>query len=194
MNDAIEGAKREILAVIERSEVPEDLPHAHNTLEWLLKLDSSADQALQIAALAHDIDRAATDRKVHRADYPDFETFKAAHAENSVTLLREILNTHGVEQSIVRETCRLVRLHEVGGCPRSDLLKDADSLSYFETNLPHYFKREGWTETRRRTLWGYARLSPQAQPVARRIVSQSANLEQWPAVRRKLLAAMQPTH
>ena len=131
MNDAIEGAKREILEVIECSEVPEDFPHANNTLQWLLKLDPSADQALQIAALAHDIDRAATNRKVRRADYPDYESFKAAHAENSVTLLREILDAHGVDHSIVDESCRLVRLHEVGGCPRSDLLKDADSLSYF---------------------------------------------------------------
>ncbi len=192
MNDAIEGAKREILAVIELSEVPEDFPHAHNTLQWLLKLNPGADQALQIAALAHDIDRAVTERKVHRADYPDFEAFKAAHAENSVTLLREFLNAHGVEQSIARESCRLVRLHEIGGCPRSDLLKDADSLSYFEVNLPLYFQREGWTETKRRTLWGYRRLSPEARPVARRIIDETTDLEQWPGLRQKLLAVMQP--
>lgn len=191
MNDAIEGARREILEVIERSEVPEDFPHAHNTLLWLLKLDPSADEALKIAALAHDIDRAATERKVHRADYSDFDLFKAAHAENSVILLREILDAHGVEQSIVRESCRLVRLHEVGGCPRSDLLKDADSLSYFDTNLPLYFQREGWAETKRRSLWGFRRLSPKARPLARQIIAQSAALGQWPDVRRKLLAAMQ---
>lgn len=193
MHDAIEGAKREILEVVSRSKVPEDFPHANNTLEWLLKLDPTADQALQIAALSHDIDRAVTERKVHRADYPDFETFKKAHAENSVTLLREILATHDVEQSIVRESCRLVLLHEIGGCPRSDLLKDADSLSYFEVNLPLYFQREGWAETKRRTLWGYSRLSPPARPMARQIVRQSADMERWPDVRRKLLAAMQPS-
>ena len=192
MSKAIEGAKREILEAIARSKVPEDFPHAHNTLEWLLKLDPTADQALQIAALSHDIDRAVTERKVLRADFPDFETFKQAHAENSVTLLREILTTHDVEQSVAREACRLVLLHEIGGCPRSDLLKDADSLSYFEVNLPLYFQREGFAETKRRTLWGYSRLSPAARPMALQIVSQSGNMEQWPDVRQKLLAAMQP--
>ena len=165
MNDAIAGAKREILAVIERSEVPEDYPHASNTLQWLLKLDPTADEAMQIAALAHDIDRAVTDRKVLRADYPDYDAFKGAHAKNSVTILREILDRHGVEQSIVRESCRLVCLHEIGGCPRSDLLKDADSISYFDVNLPLYFQREGWEETRRRCTWGYLRLSGRARAI-----------------------------
>ena len=192
MNNAIAGAKREILAAIARSEVPEDFPHAKNTLQWLLKLDPAADEAIQIAALAHDIDRAVTDRKVLRADYPDFDSFKGAHAQNSATRLREILNSHGVEQAIVQETCRLVRLHEIGGCPRSDLLKDADSLSYFDTNLPHYYRREGWAETRRRALWGYRRLSPGARLLARQIISESEHLNHPPTLRQKLLAALPP--
>ena len=190
--EALEGAKRNILEVIKGSEVPEDFPHANNTLQWLLRLNPTADQALQIAALAHDIDRASTQRKVHRADYPDYDVFKAAHAENGATILGEILNAHDVEPAIVRESCRLVRIHEVGGCPRSDLLKDADSLSYFEVNLHHYFQREGLAETRRRTLWGYRRLSPEARPLARRIVTQSVELEPWPALRGELLEGMQP--
>jgi hypothetical protein len=49
----------------------------------------------------------------------------------------------------------LVTLHEVGGEPRSDLLKDADNISYFEVNMPIYYQREGWEETRRRCSWGY---------------------------------------
>lgn len=190
--DALEGAKREILEVIEGSEVPEDFPHANNTLQWLLRLNPTADQAQQIAALAHDIDRASTQRKVHRADFSDYDVFKAAHAENGATILSEILIAHDVEPSIVRESCRLVRIHEVGGCPRSDLLKDADSLSYFDVNMHLYFQREGLAETLRRALWGYRRLSPQAQPLARRIITQSADLEPWPGLRRDLLAMMLP--
>ena len=198
MNDAavrtagISGAKREILAMISGSEVPEDFPHANNTLQWLLKLDPSADQALQIAALAHDIDRAATGRKVRREDFPDYDAFKAAHARNGAALLLEILEGCGVDPNLTAEACRLVTAHEVGGDPRSDLLKDADSLSYFDTNLPLYFQREGLAETRRRTEWGYRRLSTAARPLARRMVSQSPDLEQWPDVRRELLAAMPP--
>ncbi len=115
MNDALEGARREILEVIKRSEVPEDFPHANNTCKWLLRLNPTADQSLQIAALAHDIDRAATDRKARRADYPDYDAFKKAHAENSVTILREILTGCGKRY---RYSChRLFRwdFHAKGG-------------------------------------------------------------------------------
>ncbi len=49
-----------------------------------------------------------------------------------------------------------------GGDLRSDLLKDADSLSYFDVNLPLYFERNGWKETHGRCAWGYLRLSPRA--------------------------------
>jgi hypothetical protein len=54
----------------------------------------------------------------------------------------------------------------VGGDLRSDLLKDADSLSYFDVNLPLYFERNGWQETHRRCVWGYRRLSERARSMA----------------------------
>lgn len=52
-----------------------------------------------------------------------------------------------------------------GGDPRSNLLKDADSISYFEVNMPLYFQREGYEETLKRCIWGYHRLSPKMKEV-----------------------------
>jgi hypothetical protein len=72
------------------SSVPEDRRHAENTLDWLLMLKPDADEALQIAALGHDIERALEARKVKRADFPDYDRFKAAHARNSAEILRGI--------------------------------------------------------------------------------------------------------
>lgn len=72
-----------------------------------------------------------------------------------------------MEQSIIDEACRLVERHEVGGDLRSDLLKDADSISYFEVNLPLYFQREGYEETLKRCIWGYHRLSPKIKEICR---------------------------
>ncbi|MCP4825755.1 MAG: DUF4202 domain-containing protein, partial [Shimia sp.] len=54
----IECAKQKIRLIIADSRVPEDPHHADNTLEWLLRLEPDAGEALQLAALAHDIDRA----------------------------------------------------------------------------------------------------------------------------------------
>jgi hypothetical protein len=165
----IECAKKKIRLIIAGSQVPEDPCHADNTLEWLLRLEPDADEALQLAALAHDIDRAIERIKVRRADFDNYDAFKAAHARNSTEILRPILTACGVERNIVEEACRLVELHEVGGDPGSDLLKDADSISYFDVNLPLYFQREGWDETKRRSRWGYRRLSPRAQEIAKHI-------------------------
>ncbi len=165
----IECAKQKIRLIIAGSQVPEDPCHADNTLEWLLRLEPDADEAQQLAALAHDIDRAIERIKVRRADFDNYDTFKAAHARNSAEILRSILTACGVKRNIVKEACRLVELHEVGGDPSSDLLKDADSISYFDINLPLYFRREGWDETKRRSHWGYRRLTPRAQEIVKHI-------------------------
>ena len=160
-------ARRRIAEVIAGSSVPEDPEHSRNTLKWLLELDPTADAALRIAALGHDIDRAVEARKVQRADFDDYDAFKAAHARNGADILLEILAEGGIEDAaLMREVARLVCAHEVGGEPRSDLLKDADSLSYFDVNLPLYYTRNGWEETRRRCVWGYRRLSGRVKPIA----------------------------
>ncbi len=174
---SVERAKRKIRAVIAGSRVPEDPHHADNTLEWLLRLQPDADEALQIAALAHDIDR-ATPEHIRREDYRDYDAFKADHAQRSARLLRGILEDRGVEGAIVKEACRLVVVHEVGGDPRSDLLKDADSISYFDVNLPLYYQREGWQETKRRSSWGYRRLSARARELVNKTCYQDETLMQ----------------
>ena len=63
MMDNIAYAKQKIHTIISKSSVPEDPAHAENTLKWLLKLKPNANEALCIAALAHDIDRADGNNK-----------------------------------------------------------------------------------------------------------------------------------
>ena len=164
----LEAAKRQIRLIIAQSSVPEDPTHAENTLQWLLKIKPDADDALQIAALAHDIDR-ASDQKVKRYDYEDYDAFKAAHAKHSAYILRNILEAHGVCSFIIDKACRLVLHHEVGGNPEADVLQDADSISYFDVNFPLYFEREGWEESKRRCVWGYQRLSKKMRSLVLKI-------------------------
>jgi len=155
----------EILAILRRSPVPEDYQHALNVREWVRRLKPDADTALELAALSHDLERAMPARKVQRRHFRDYDAFKRAHAENSARIVQEILTRHGVETNLVRRVTELVRHHEFGkdGDADASVLKDADSLSFFEINLPHYFAREGAEETRARMLWGYRRLSPRAR-------------------------------
>ncbi len=169
MINSIACAKQKIRAIISKSGVPEDPVHAENVLEWVLKLKPDAEEALQIAALAHDIDRAVEKRKISRSDFNDYDAFKAAHAENSARILREILNGCRVEQTIIDEACQLVERHEAGGDLYSDLLKDSDSISFFEVNMPLYFQREGYEETLKRCIWGYQRLSSKMKVICQKM-------------------------
>ena len=169
MIDSIACAKQKIRAIISKSGVPEDPIHAENVLQWLLKLQPDADETLQLAALAHDIERADEKRKIQRSDFSDYNQFKDAHANNSAKILKEILHECHLEQSIIDEACRLVERHEIGGDSHSDLLKDADSISFFEVNMPLYFQREGYEETLKRCIWGYKRLSPKMKEICQNI-------------------------
>lgn len=167
-NRAILSAIEELRQLLKGSPVPEDPLHAENTLKWLLRLEPEADAALQIAALAHDIDRAVPPR-TRRQDFSDYDAFKQAHARRGAEIVREVLSRHRVDPEIVEEACRLIERHEFGGDPRSDLLKEADSISYFDTNLPLYYEREGWEETLRRAVWGLRRLSERSRQLVRQI-------------------------
>ncbi len=174
--NSIDRVRKSIEAIISGSSVPEDPVHSKNTLNWLLKLKHDADEALQIAALGHDIERAIDQRKVWREDFEHYDQFKAAHAHNSAEILKEVMLDCGVDETLMEQVYDLVNRHEVGGDERSDLLKDADSISYFEVNLPHYYNRHGWDETKRRCLWGYKRLSEKMKTLAAKLTFENDEL------------------
>lgn len=155
-------AVQRIRAAIARSPVPEDPGHAENTLQWMKRLAPEAGPALHLAALAHDIERARPDRLM-RHEFDDYDSFKKEHAAVGADIAEALLLDVGIDAVLRQAVFFLIRQHEVGGDPESDLLKDADSLSYFDHNLPFYYRREGWTNTLRRARWGYQRLSARAR-------------------------------
>ena len=189
--NSIDRVKKSIETIISGSSVPEDPVHSKNTLDWLLKLKPDADEALQIAALGHDIERAIDQRKVRREDFEHYDQFKAAHAHNSAEILKEVMLDCGADETLMEQTYDLVRRHEVGGDDRSDLLMDADSISYFEVNLPHYYNRHGWDETKRRCLWGYKRLSEKMKTRAAKLTFENDELR---ALMRTTIEEGQQTH
>jgi len=163
--DNIDCVKKNMERIIKKSQVPEDPIHSENTLQWLLKLKPDADDALKIAALGHDIERAIEERKVRREDYKDYDEFKEAHASNSAKILAEIMNECNISKKLADDIVFLVCHHETGGTRRVDILRDADSISFFHVNLPYYFLRNGIEETKRRCLWGYGKLPKNMQEV-----------------------------
>jgi len=159
MTEKLVYLKKEIEETIKRSLVLEDLPHSKNTLKWLLKLKPDSDEALKIAALGHDIERAMEERKVRRDNYKSYNEFKDAHALNSAKIMAEIMRGYKLSQELIDAVYFLVRNHERGGNNKVNVLKDADTISFFDVNLPYYFARNSVEETKKRCLWGYKKLS-----------------------------------
>ena len=79
--------------------------------EWVLRLKPDADFTLQIAALAHDIERAFVERKVKRSEYKDYNDFKKAHAANSTRMVSEILDKYPVSEDTKNKIAYLVEQH-----------------------------------------------------------------------------------
>ncbi len=159
MTEKLVYLKKEIEEIIKKSLVPEDLPHSKNTLKWLLKLKPDAGEALKIAALGHDIERAMEERKVRRDNYKSYNEFKDAHALNSAKIIAETMRGCKISRELIDGVYFLVRNHERGGNNGVTVLKDADTISFFDVNLPYYFARNSAEETKKRWLWGYKKLS-----------------------------------
>lgn len=161
----LKNIESEIETIIAQSEVPEDPIHSKNTREWVLKLKPQADMALQIAALGHDIERSIIERKIKRANYTNYNDFKLAHSRNSANILYELLSKFNINSNIIERVTYLVLNHEFGGNPDANILRDADSISYFDVNLPYYFQRHSEEETVFRIKWGYNKLSKAAKSI-----------------------------
>ena len=173
----LKNIESEIERIISKSEIPEDSKHSKNTRAWVLKLKPEADISLQIAALGHDIERSIKELKINREYYSDYNEFKVAHARNSAKILYDLLSKYDLNQTIRYKVSDLVTHHEFGGNPEANTLKDADSISYFDVNLPFYFQRNSKRETKSRIMWGYQRLSDKAKSIVKNFSYDNIELE-----------------
>ena len=176
--DAIENEIEEIISL---SDVPEDYSHAKNVKKWVLKFRPNADWTLQIAAFAHDVERALPQRKVIRSKFSDYNDFKNAHALNSAKIVQEILDKYPLGCEEKNKILSLIKNHELGQNGDSDLviLKDADSLSFFEVNLLAYAERNDESEILSRMMWGYKRLSRRARQIVKEFHYEDEKLHEF---------------
>jgi kynurenine formamidase len=138
-------------AVLERSRawVAETHPHARHlerTLEWLLTLEPEASDAMRIAAVTHDIERAFPDPDSPWDSARDWDNseYNRWHQDRCAEIVATGLRNQGAGEGLTREVEALVRVHEEGGWAEADLVQAADSLSFLETMVPLVV---GWVET-----------------------------------------------
>jgi len=162
-----------------RAEKSGNIRHLQRTVYWVEQLRPDADEALRCAAVAHDIERAF--KKVDTEDlirsspqgYRD-EYFLKIHQEESAKTIAEFLRGQGVESEFITRVIHLVSRHEIGGDDDQNILKDADSMSFFENNtdrfLAHWIPmlgKYGKEKVRAKFQWMFDRItSPEARSIA----------------------------
>jgi len=143
--------------------------HSKLTLKWVLELQPKADDALKIAALGHDIDRAIEKRRIKNEDYDDYSHKKKVHSKESAKVITEILRRYKYNKDILNKVKYLIEHHEVGGTKEANILRDADSLTFFSFNINDYLEDRGIDKTKDKIKFMYNRLSNKAKNMVNRM-------------------------
>ena len=142
--------------------------HLERTVAWLLELYPEADQALLIAGIAHDIERAFYEKSVYRKMFLSDNAFcdikfLKYHQHRSAKIIADFLQTVDCPAELSAKVYHLVAHHETGGDFETDLLKDADSLSFFQTNIDHFvavkIRESSVAKVRNKFTWMFERIT-----------------------------------
>ena len=113
---------------------PYNSTHLLKSLEWLDRLAPEAPEAVRLATLTHDMERAFPGPDAVQIRLND-RSYERAHSERSARIVGAWLRENGADQPLVADVEALIRVHEWGGSPDADLVQAADSLSFLETNI-----------------------------------------------------------
>jgi len=131
---------------------------------------------LRVAAYSHDVERGLYPYNIG-AFLLDPEVLRN-HQENGAIAVYDFLIREGADPGFALKVKNLIRRHEMGGTHEQNILKDADSISYFETNSATH---AGWTdkfsreEIKAKLDWMYDRISSQnakniAEPIYKNVL------------------------
>src|SRR5687767_8187196 len=113
---------------------PYNRTHLLKSLDWLLRLEPGAAEAVRLATLTHDMERAFGGPDAIPIVMND-RAYEEAHSNRSARIVGEWLCANGAAADLVADVESLIRVHEWGGSPDANLVQAADSLSFLETNI-----------------------------------------------------------
>ena len=147
--------------------------HLERTLHWARELEPAAGGALLLAALLHDIERAAPDPGSPFDPARDWslDAYVDYHQGRSAAHLARWMAERSAAPDDIAAAVALVAVHERGGWPEADVLQAADSLSFIETMTPLL---RDWVATGRTTQAGRSPSSTSCGPACACRVRSSA--------------------
>jgi len=124
---------------------PYNRHHLLKALEWLDRVAPASAEAVRLATLTHDMERAFPG-----PDQPLIKTlsdpeYERRHSLRSARIVGAWLREQHASEALVEHVEALIVAHEFGGWPEADLVQAADSLSFLETNIDLFlgFVRSG---------------------------------------------------
>ena len=114
---------------------PYNRHHLLKALEWLDRVAPDSPEAVRLATLTHDMERAfpGPDQPVIKTlSDPDYERL---HSLRSARIVGAWLREQHAKEALVEHVEALVVAHEFGGWPEADLVQAVDSLSFLDTNI-----------------------------------------------------------
>lgn len=148
-----------------RSKFNDELRHFWRTAYWLKKLYPKADEAMLIAAVSHDIERAyrkAIYTKKYSRNFLDRYSLYE-HPRGGALIMKKFLLKQGAPKAMVKKVAMMIRGHEIGGNKWQNLLKDADSISYFDKHYRRFIKKTAFIASpqavREKVDWMYNRIT-----------------------------------
>jgi len=160
------------------------IKHFLRTVHWVRELRHDADEAILVAAVAHDIERAyrqqdQEDRKKGGSILGS--DFLQAHQERGAEIVHKFLKEQGVSEEFIDKVTKLISKHEEGGNDDQNLIKDADSISFFKNNIQEFLHSKqatvlGEKGTREKFDWMYNRItSEKAKQICKNLYEQAIN-------------------
>jgi hypothetical protein len=141
-----------------------DLDHALDCWQWALRLDPGATEAVQMAALLHDVERLESEADARVEQHaPDYRAYKEAHARAGAARAGALVCTAGGSEALADEVAELVAQSETPGASREvRLVNDADALSFFSLNSPGFVDYFGAPHAQKKVAYTLARMSGSA--------------------------------
>ena len=114
---------------------PYNREHLLRALEWLDHLAPNSSEAVRLATLTHDMERAFPGPDSPVMASLDDPVYERLHSERSARIVSEWLASRGADEQFTRDVAALIIAHEVGGTREADLVQAADRLSFLEINV-----------------------------------------------------------
>lgn len=140
--------------------------HAVKVHEWVLKLNPQAPPALILASRSNAIRRWEIPRDSYPRTTAGYHRWRKAlqkfHAQTAGNILKE----EGVEEEVIRNTKALILMENFPADPDTQVLEDADCLTFLEIKFDGYIGQWDESKTVRILKGTLKKMSPAARATA----------------------------